>query len=596
MKTIFKKTIIVSSLAALFLSVGCTESSEGFLDSKADTVVDRLWVFSDSTRTEQYLANVYSKLIKPYFAEQGGTGYYADWDGATDNTCLLWTGGNRMSNTLAFNDYSSYLSPASCSEFLTKWSETYVAINTATTFLLNVDQSPLSASRKERMKAEARFLRSYYYYYLLTYWGGVPLLKDNVYGDSDIPKETRATYAEMVDYIVSEMDAIIPNLPTSYEATDFGRIERGAALALKAKVLWLAASPLSNGGNVGTDETKAFLGYDSYDVNRWQKAKTAIEAVLNAGYSLVEDNATRPGYGFYLVTTTRKNTECLFKLLLQATGFTSSYLLPASRGGQHYQYPYQELVDAFPMKTGESIKASGTTYNPAKPYENRDPRFYNTIIYDGAKWITSYSGQTLGRVNLYYKATTDGMGYDSYSTYTGYILRKFVKESSYGSSGANDSGFPIFRLADFMLMYAEALTELDVDANRSTIENQLFAIRRRAGIVAGANQRYGVPANMTKDEMIAFIINERRIEFVGEGGIRFVDLLRRKLKENLNDYNPTGIKWTGYDSKTQTCSNFEIITVRKPFKFSSPRDYHFAIPLSEFNRSNGALIQNPGWK
>ncbi len=584
------------SVAAILVLNACTESSEGFLDPKEDTVVDREWVFSDSIRTEQYLTNVYSKLIKTYFAEQGGTAYYAAWDGATDNTCLMWSGTNRMSNGLAFSNFSSSTTPSAYPEFLNKWNETYIVINAATSFILNIDKSPLSNARKERMKAEARYLRAYYYYYLLNFYGGVPLLKDVVYSETDLPVEKRATYSEMVDYIVSELDAISNTLPSNYEASEYGRPEKGAILALKAKVLWLAASPLANGGNVGDGDTRSLLGYESFDASRWTKAKTAIEALLNLSqYSLVEDNTTRPGNGFYQVTTTRKNTECIFKVLKQGGGYPDNYLLPKSRGGQAYQYPYHDLVNAFPMKTGEAIDAANSSYNPSKPYENRDPRFYYTIIYDGAQWITSYAGQKLGRVNLYYKAPTDGMGTNNYTTYTGYILRKFCKETNYGGSGQNDAGFPVFRLADFMLMYAEVLTEIDVNANRATIEDQLFKIRKRAGIIAGANGRYGVPANMTKEAMIDFIINERRIEFVSEGSIRFVDLLRRKLKEKLHNVRPTGIKWTGYDSKTQTCSAYEIISVKSDFKFYAPRDYHFPIPLTEYNRAQGLLIQNPGW-
>lgn len=596
MRKITIKSLVTFSVAVLLGFSACTESSEGFLDPKEDTVVDREWVFSDSIRTEQYLTNVYSKLIKTYFAEQGGTAYYAAWDGATDNTCLMWQGTNRLSNALAFSNFSTSSTPSAYPEFNTKWTETYIAINAATSFLLNVDKSPISNARKERMKAEARFLRAYYYYYLASFYGGVPLLKDVVYTETDSPTEKRATFAEVVDYVVSEVDAIVNALPLVYEASEYGRPEKGAALALKAKMLWLAASPLANGGNVGDGDSRLLLGYESYDAARWIKAKAAIEAVLALSqYSLVEDNTTRAGNGFYQVTTTRKNAECIFKILKQGGGYPDNYLLPKSRGGQAYQYPYHDLVNAFPMKTGEAIDAPNSTYDPKKPYANRDPRFYYTIIYDGAQWITSFSGQKLGRVNLYYKAPTDGMGTDSYSTYTGYILRKFCKETNYGSSGQNDAGFPVFRLADLMLMYAEVLSEIDVNANRNTIEDQLFKIRKRAGIVAGANGRYGVPANMSKEEMIDFVIKERRIEFVSEGSIRLIDLLRRKQKEKLHDVTPTGMKWTEYDSKTQTCLSSEVISVKSGFKFYAPRDYHFPIPLTEFNKAQGLLIQNPGW-
>ena len=113
-------------------------------------------------------------------------------------------------------------------------------------------------------------------------------------------------------------------------------------------------------------------------------------------------------------------------------------------------------------------------------------------------------------------------------TATGYFFRKCCDESKLGgdSDYGDGTGLSFIRYADIMLLYAEALTELDVDRNRDEIEKQLFELRNRAGIQPGTNKRYGVPENMDKDEMIDFIINERRIEFANECGNRFWDLKR----------------------------------------------------------------------
>ena len=141
-----------------------------------------------------------------------------------------------------------------------------------------------------------------------------------------------------------------------------------------------------------------------------------------------------------------------------------------------------------------------------------------------------------------------------------------------------------------MLYYAEALTELDVDANRSEIESQLFQIRNRAGIDPGEDGRYGVPANMNKDEMIEFIINERRIEFANECGNRFWDLKRRKMYERLDGVWTSAAVWEKVGDDEYTWS---VVPIEQ--HFFDERMYFSAIPQREIDASHGKLIQNPGW-
>ena len=177
-------------------------------------------------------------------------------------------------------------------------------------------------------------------------------------------------------------------------------------------------------------------------------------------------------------------------------------------------------------------------------------------------------------------------------TATGYFFRKCCDESKLGgdSDYGDGTGLSFIRYADIMLLYAEALTELDVDRNRDEIEKQLFELRNRAGIQPGTNKRYGVPENMDKDEMIDFIINERRIEFANECGNRFWDLKRRKLYEKLNGVWTNAAVWEKMPDGTFTWSLMPIEQ-----HFFSQKMYFSAIPQDEINASHGMIIQNPGW-
>src|SRR5690606_18528954 len=157
--------------------------------------------------------------------------------------------------------------------------------------------------------AEARFLRAYYYSILVRYFGGVQIMGDKVIDFTHEFDETRASYEETVDYIVSELDAAAVDLPRDYatRANEYGRVTKGAALALKARVLLDAASPLFNGGNIGQElggspEQIAVAGYPNYDENRWRLAQRAALDVIDLGvYSLYVDPEAAnnpPGYSF----------------------------------------------------------------------------------------------------------------------------------------------------------------------------------------------------------------------------------------------------------------------------------------------------------
>src|SRR5690606_25848065 len=148
-----------------------------------------------------------------------------------------------------------------------KWYQSYQAIRNVNLYLANVDNIPVDITTKHYWKAEARFIRAISYFELIKRYGGVPLVGDQLFSQDDKINIPRNTYDECVQYIVSELDAILDSLrPDPLVATDLGRISQGADLALKSRVLLYAASPLNNSGN---------------DMSKWQAAADAAKAVID---------------------------------------------------------------------------------------------------------------------------------------------------------------------------------------------------------------------------------------------------------------------------------------------------------------------------
>jgi len=590
MKKIFKKSITAAFGIILFLNA-CSESNTGFLDPDLSGTLNQSVVFSDSIYTYQFLSGIYRHLGYTYFTDNSmyGGGYWSFYD-MSDGARCVWTGSAQMQhrwNMNAIND-------ANDTRLRYHWSIPYQNIARVNIFLENVDKSPLSENRTTILKAEARFLRAWYYFHLLRTYGGTPLLGDKAFGIDDKMEEPRAKFEDHVNYIVSECEDIAKILPAEQKGNDYGRITSGAAWALKAKVLLFAASPLSN-GEVPTDDPvlKPVLGYESYDKNRWKLAADAAKQVIDLGkYSLIEDNTTAPGYGFYKMQIERVNPEYIFCLMKANNRYSESLLLPASRGGQAYSSPYQSSIDQFSMNNGKKITDPTSGYVANKMYENRDPRFYYTILYDGAMWRPRTGSVVKERVNFWEGAPTDGFGLSSNATKSGYLFRKFCNENV-AAEGSNDGVFPFIRYAEILLNYAEALNEYDPASNKMAIEDVIFQIRRRAGIIPGDDNRYGLPVSYTPAEMRDIILNERHVELMLEEGQRYFDLKRRKLlaaaKQNVAFY---GIKWTDPSKGPQT---FELF-VLDIHLFDPKRQYYFPIPTPEVEMIGKQLLpQNPGW-
>jgi hypothetical protein len=615
MKAIKYLFFVLSTL--VLMTIGCTESSEGFLDDKSEGLTLEQ-IFSDSLMTKQYVATVYWQIPSVFYAPRKAGWFltdYEDYSSATDDGKEVSNNRQRFSPAFMKADFTQNGINTGFEHFLNLWTAMYSNIRICNQVLENIDKCPLTQQTKDGMKLEVRFLRAFYYFHLLRNFGGIPLVGDNMLSPFENYDLSRSTYEETVDYIASEFDFLVENLPEVQNLENYGRPTKGAALGMLVKLYHYAAGPLSNGGNIGYGENRLLTGYDDFQMSRWQKAKDAIDNFYRYNdekgyYGLIEE---ANGRGFYAATTTRSSKERIWFWINDGVGgnvWPHGSLLPKSRSGSPKIVPYQELTEAFPTKDGVDIRDKNTQnkyytapgrynednkqYNPDEPYLNRDPRFYYTFLYNGAMWKRLTDG-VKEPVYTYRGAPNDGIF--SSGSPTGYYYAKICKTDVIGNQSTSEvrgAGLAFIRYADILLMDAEVMTEINLNEYKDLIEDRLFKIRKRAGIEPGTDNRYGVPKNMSKDEMIDFILNERRIEFVIEAGNRYWDLQRRKLFTDLNNQWSHAAVWEKIGEDAGTIYFTWSVQPVEQHYFQN-KMYYLPVPLKEFGSAKGKLIQNPEW-
>lgn len=462
----------------------------------------------------------------------------------------------------------------------------WAGIRAANTFITNIGvvpvkgKSPSGVPTRYVWQSEARFLRAYFYFELVKRYGGVPLLGDKVFTLNDNVALPRSSFGDCIKYIVNECNAIKDSLLTYPLATpdaDNYRPTKGAALALKARALLYAASPLFNGGNI--DASNPLSGYTDFQADRWTAAANAAQDVMNLNtYKL--DNDYRD------VFLTQNNSERIWirpgsiATSVEATNGPVGFAV----GGTGNTSPTQELVDAFPMINGLPITDPASGYNTTDPYATfttpkRDPRLTANIFYNGSMWLnttvqTYEGGQSKPNSNIQ-------------QTLTGYYMHKFMGLSENSTSLVQHStDWVAFRYAEVLLSFAEARNEVE-SSPQADVYKQLTDIRARAGIEPGAGNNYGLKPGMTKDEMRAVIQNEWRIEFAFEEH-RFFDIRRWKIAEGVMNQPRTGISIV----KTSSNLTFNPITVLSTAFVK--KQYLYPIPYNEVAK-NPNMKQNPGW-
>jgi hypothetical protein len=468
----------------------------------------------------------------------------------------------------------------------------YTAIRKANLFLKNKDLIPFPSDEiKDQMLGEVYFLRAFYFNEMLKRFGGMPILtEDDLLRPGDDLMRARNTYRESFAFIMDDLKKAIDMLPAKLNTNEYGRVSKGAAMALKARVLLYAASPLfSNASGIlgmggSTDDW-----YDADGKEWWLKAAEAAKAVIDLvdedgalAYELYETGAANKADDYQNLFFNRRehgNREVIFAKQAAPVGFGDdeiNFWMPhGDFGGKGTVQPTQNFVDLFEMSNGKYINEAGSGYDENNPYQDRDPRFYKTIIYHGSAW----QGATVDFINT--------AAYGAGAFLTGYFVRKYLPEEVKKESTAKAyHNWIYFRLAEMYLNYAEAMNEVEGPTQR--VRDAVNAVRARSGVI-------DLPIDLTSstESMRERIQRERAIELSFEEH-RWWDARRWSTGEQ----GELATKWFGGSMERIIVSQVgDVVTYNKEAFYTRiflPHNNLYQIPLSEMYK-NPLMVQNPGY-
>lgn len=610
MKYIHK--FIIGCLSSLLLVLtGCN-----YLDQEPDDMITEDMVFDDAIKVNGWLANIYSYLPDPVYGWGQTYGYNTLVDDV--QIPLTWSNYGWWSASANQGNWSA----SSGTNDL--WGNTYKAVRAAYKFLDKVKALPsqnLNESDVEYMKLQARFLIAYFYSEMLELYGPFPLVTRLVNSDASYTElmMERTPLDEIVNWLDEEFLALSKELPAEVEtpATDYGRFTKGAALACRAKVLLLAASPLFNGNSlyqniVNLDGTHLFP--TTYDAEKWKRAADATRDLLDLAesgvyelYKEYKDGKIDPFLSCQNVflATGDKNKELIMINNNSNYQEHDQNKIPRGSGGNGAYGCTQNLVDAYFTHSGlpisedpaykengystENVYYDNTSWNlsnqgrvaglitPAGTplmYCNREPRFYVSVI-----WNDEWYPNSSRNVNFLYNQKDGGPSYDS--PQCGYLMRK----RQHPESTANPKNYPyrpgiIYRLAEFYLNYAEALNEYYGTQRQTEELKYINLIRERAGIPT-------YTGTYSKEEMRELIRMERRVELADEGK-RYTDLRRWLTAKEVMSSPIMGLNTLG----TTKAEFFN----RKEFMTRSFEDKNYLWPIYQiYIDNNPNLVQNYGF-
>lgn len=624
-----------NSIYTLLIALLCFVSSCDYLgvsDQLAGGLQNTEQVFDNVSYTKRWYANVFAGIPDYSGINSVNVGAFKNpWTGVCDELVVGYGNSSKYNNSdrnaanMGFHRYGDcykYIRQANI--FLQK---AHPIMTTGT----QGDQ--LLEDELTQMKANVRFMRAFYHYLLFEQYGPIILVKDKIYNateDQDVP---RNTVDEVIEYIDSELTAVASELTQEpiFEDKDYRAWPtKGVALAVRAKLWLYAASPLLNGGYrealsvTNPDGTRLF---PDYDAGKWEKALAACKDFIDyaeAGrYELYKEYKDDNG----AVIDPDKSVYNLFQKytheIIWATAnndwggmngdaFDRRIAPRCEKNGLGSTGVTQELVDAFYMKDGFPVSATAylpqstlyqeegygtykdqndnfskkyTNVTVSNRYLNREPRFYNTVFFNGRQWPVSCNQV------LFYNGGNSGVQ-EGQATLTGYMLfKRFNRSVSLTNPGVASQFRPsiIFRLADFYLMYAEAANE--VNPNDARVLKYLNLVRERAGLPDIETLNPAIRGNQELQR--AAIQRERQIELATEGQ-RYFDVRRWMIADKNGEGRQNGyVHGMNVRGESNDKEDFNRIVEASQIVFNR-KMYLYPMPDSEMRKTKN-LVQNPGW-
>lgn len=611
-------------------------SCESYIDIVPDNVATFDLVFNNRVNAKKFFFTLYGYL--PSFVDYN------------DNPALvggdeIWTHQTWAGMSLSQGEQSK------ASPLFDHWGDgnrvtPHIALRDCNIFLNRLDQVPdITDEERTRWIAEAKFLKAYFHFHLLRMYGPIPIIDENIDVSEDVitVRIERDPVDDVVNYIVSLLDEALVDLPSQIflDGEELGRATQPIAAMLKAKVLAFSASPLLNGNSIYSTWTNSegtpYVN-QTFDSNKWQLAadacKEAIDLAHAAGNTLYKfqtnfnlSEETINKMNLRGAITERWNDELIWG---QAYNPTTSNIQNVSfvridpnwlgqTSGQvnsYYSAPLH-IAELFYSKNGVPMDED-TSYDYAGRYDfatgdvdnqfyvlqgyqtiglhlNREPRFYASLAGDG---ILSYDITNQADDTSLFHCDAKNGGVSGFLNerqfnQTGYWPKKLVSFETFIANDnytSEDYAWPVYRLADLYLLYAECLNE--VSGPSTEVFEYIDVVRERSGldgVEASWSAYSSSPAKpATKDGLRDIIHDERLIELAFEGH-RFWDLRRWFKAHELLNSTPM----TGWDYSKATVETFYNITSYGTAEFSI-RDYFW--PISEQDiLANPNLDQAFGW-
>ncbi len=614
------KKILKTILIPLCSVVLVTSCNKDFLNTQPLDKAAAASTWSDASLSEMFVTEIYNGVSEGYLQQNSG-------DNQTDNSLFNFGRQSIMESNISPDNPGDRLGTM-------EWGNMYKRIRASNVALQNLATAHFAAAIVDRLKGEAYFQRAYYHNQLLRYYGGIPIIKFGYGLDQDY-SIARSTYEESVKAIVTDLDSSA--LLLDGKSLPQGRASKAAAMALKSRVLTYAASDLHD---IPTAKQKStliagfanpeLLGYVSGDRNaRWVAAKAASKAVIDLG-----------AFGYNLdLTAPQSKSDAISdytKLSLSRGGgekdaiFGKYYInaatddwgawyprnnMPNGYHGWSSTEPTQNFVDNYEMMDGSKFDWS----NPAQaaaPYENRDPRFYASVFYDGSPWKprttdgaaidpngelqfgTYQTGTGGGATTAYFGLDTRNSSIENWNgTRTGYVIKKFMDPNPAIVDMNQKQEVPtiVVRFTEVIFNYIEACLETGDEA---TAKAWLNKIRFRAGMPA---------ITASGSALVNEYRNERNVEMFAEDQ-RFFDARRWMIAPSVFGQKVRIMVITGKLKPGKTVSiyryskdnytyDYHVQEIEQGVENRSWNDKVYFPPFyrDEISR-NSKLIQNPGYQ
>jgi len=600
------KKIWILALGVLFT----TACQDELLDKQPLDIISENVLWQDATLVEAYLTEQYAQtptLVQDAWEVATPATTSANWskylggafyfNSLSDESKNNWTlGGSGPSN---YKNGGLRIG-GGLSEY---WEQGYRTIRQLNEFIQRAPNSPLAEATRKNRIAEARFLRAFNYFSLVKRYGGVPLITtvQSLADSREVLFPARDSEKKIYDFILSELDAIISELPETYPAAEYGRPTRYAALAFKSRAALYAGSI----AKYGSVQLSGLLGIPADQAAAYfTKSLDASRAIVASGKHQLYNADADKVKNFRNVFLVEKNPEAIFVVTHNAANATSGNPWnwdygqapkphPIAQG--NINAPYLEMAESFEYVDGKPGKLDYAQiqtglWTAADLWKNKDPRFYATIYTQDTHWKGSLvdfhdglirpDGTTI-LTGSFNGILAKGIQQDNQVNVTGFGVLKYVDESvslvSFQSNSPSD--YQVFRYGEVLLNLAEATLELGNNAEALSFVNQ---IRSRAGIASLAS------IDMAK------IRQERKVELAFENH-RYWDLRRWRRAVSELSVNNSALRYildvNSSKYKLEVVANTDG-TVTPPAFF----EFNYYFPITNARRSaNANLVENPGY-